>query len=471
MPRLTIQNIRFRPTKTIPSGLQVSGSTREPASEKTTKICRSRHGCRECRRRKVKCDETRPVCSRCQKRGLVCFSDPHSPPSVWQLELPWIFAHASTDKVAQTSKPNSSLLQWWFDTACHIMVIDPQVNPLSYPMMEHITASESLLHAIQSISAAHRRFFDRDSRVDCLKERDQALQLVQAELGSKKVSLLASFFTIFILGISSPWIDESVQDYGLEHFLGARATLDIILSDPANWTDPTVRVITGYYLFWDMAIALLGEPLDLPALDTDDMSAIVESMQDYCHPIAGRSAKIFYLLGLVGRYVRRVMSDGKRDLFFEMNTEDALLVWEPTEVNTHVRSLCNSFRSQALILLYQVRSFSPLPLLEHQDHIEGQIHSHALSAVSQLLDTPVTQHCFNIQAIPLTVAASGLKSADSDLRQQVVTRLKAIYSTSRVRTILLATSLLEELWELHDAGVHITYVELMLSKNWKLTLV
>lgn len=33
---------------------------------------RSLDGCATCRSRRVKCDETRPVCSNCQRLGLTC---------------------------------------------------------------------------------------------------------------------------------------------------------------------------------------------------------------------------------------------------------------------------------------------------------------------------------------------------------------------------------------------------------------
>ncbi|KAJ4312859.1 hypothetical protein N0V84_009713 [Fusarium piperis] len=42
---------------------------------------KSRNGCLNCKKRKVKCDETKPMCFNCMRFNVPCSFDPHSPPT------------------------------------------------------------------------------------------------------------------------------------------------------------------------------------------------------------------------------------------------------------------------------------------------------------------------------------------------------------------------------------------------------
>ncbi|KAM0425594.1 hypothetical protein ACHAPT_009125 [Fusarium lateritium] len=42
---------------------------------------KSRNGCINCKKRKVKCDETKPICFNCMRFNVPCSFDPHSPPT------------------------------------------------------------------------------------------------------------------------------------------------------------------------------------------------------------------------------------------------------------------------------------------------------------------------------------------------------------------------------------------------------
>ncbi|KAH6873420.1 fungal-specific transcription factor domain-containing protein [Thelonectria olida] len=361
-------------------------------------------------------------------------------------------------------------MQWWFDKACNILVADTSANPLSYPILEHIASSSALLHALQSISSGHRQYFDRSCFPKCLQQRSMALSQVRRELQETNASPVASFFSIMMLGMSAPWIDGSFRDTGIEHFIGARAVLDTILSKRSNWKDHAVQVIMGFYLFWDMAISLVAEPALLPRLNTPEIIDMVAEMDGYSHPIGGFPIRVFYLLARIHRYYREIMEGLARDLAFEFDMEDQLSGWQCSSENEHFELLANAFRTQGLMVLYRAKSLLVLPGFD-DENLEAKISDYAHRTVVQLLQTPVTQHCFNMQAPPLTLTAAELTAEHAKERVDVVGRLRAIYSLSRVATILAAIELLEELWAMRDAGVKITYFELMEWKGWKLNLV
>ncbi|PLB49614.1 C6 zinc finger domain protein [Aspergillus steynii IBT 23096] len=69
---------------------------------------KSRHGCSACKRRRVKCDETRPVCTNCSKRSTECEYDSTSS-FLWANEPPKP-APRSNVSVSEGSQPPESTL-------------------------------------------------------------------------------------------------------------------------------------------------------------------------------------------------------------------------------------------------------------------------------------------------------------------------------------------------------------------------
>jgi Fungal Zn(2)-Cys(6) binuclear cluster domain len=55
---------------------QITGATNTSTSRSLAASKRSRWGCNTCRKRKVKCDEGRPICGHCIRLNLVCDYDP-----------------------------------------------------------------------------------------------------------------------------------------------------------------------------------------------------------------------------------------------------------------------------------------------------------------------------------------------------------------------------------------------------------
>ncbi|PTU22163.1 hypothetical protein P175DRAFT_0557089 [Aspergillus ochraceoroseus IBT 24754] len=69
---------------------------------------KSRHGCLECKRRRVKCDETRPVCANCARRQTECEYD-SSGPLRWMTDEPSRSPRSTSDR-QQRPSPDLSLL-------------------------------------------------------------------------------------------------------------------------------------------------------------------------------------------------------------------------------------------------------------------------------------------------------------------------------------------------------------------------
>jgi hypothetical protein len=80
-----------------------------PTAPKRRSAPKARTGCLTCKKRHVKCDESRPTCKRCQKTGLVCAGYP--PVQTWLFEYSGITS-TSTEKNSDkpVSQPSTAVL-------------------------------------------------------------------------------------------------------------------------------------------------------------------------------------------------------------------------------------------------------------------------------------------------------------------------------------------------------------------------
>ncbi|KAH7145515.1 fungal-specific transcription factor domain-containing protein [Dactylonectria estremocensis] len=464
---------------------------------------RSRSGCTECKRRRVKCDETFPVCIRCQKRASFCQSAPRL--TKWQPEAPWIklgtglWPSSDVQPPGALNPDDKALLRYWLERASQIMVIDPDENPLSFPILEYLDQSPSLKHALQSVGAGHRNYFHPEKLSKCLEERSSALRSIIHELSYPGDNLFPLFLSVLLVGLSTAWTNPPTADFGQQHLRGARALVDILVSNPSDRESrpPYFNLVIGAYLYWDMATAfLIPAEQQVPLNNADMYSAVLDVGQEY-HPIGGYSTEIFYLLGNVGRYCRSVVETGIRDASVEVALEEEMEKWEPNRDNPQLGLVSDAFRSHGLISLaaicYRRRSseaaqdaiFSAMLSAETEeavewwqdlgtcfvdDELEASICSRALAVVQDLTSIPSSHACTNLQAIPLFTAGSELTKEDKRERDLVLQRFKELYSLNHLRANLTALQVLPEIWERRDAGETISWLELMIEKNWNIML-
>ncbi|KAJ0375622.1 hypothetical protein COL26b_006128 [Colletotrichum chrysophilum] len=491
---------RRRSSAASPTRSTGSSSSSSSSAENGPKNHRSRAGCTECKRRRVKCDETFPVCRNCQRRGQVCEAAPRL--RTWQMESPWIAkSHLRNDA------PDKVLLRYWLEKASQIMVIDPDINPLSFPILEHLDASPSLLHALQSVSAAHQHFFDPSQMARCLEERGIAIQLVQREIANPPKDVFPVFLTVLMLGLSTAWIEGPVTQFGLQHLYGARALVDIMLADSSlPEENPSVFGFTiGAYLYWDMACAFLVSSSEQAPIDNVDLFlGVLQTGSDY-HPIGGYCTEVYYHLSSVGRYCRRVCDTGIRNVEEENHLENMLLGWKPEGDNEALVTIGEAFKIHGLInlaiskrhalltdpsdmddflstqhidpTLLMASILTPPPASNTEFHAdedpsvrEENIRRQAVQVVRSLTSIPPTHSCTNLQAIPLLTAGSELTAEDYEERELVSQRFRALYSINHIRSNLRALDLLLELWELRDAGTVMSWLDLMLEKGWSIMM-
>ncbi|KAL2858982.1 hypothetical protein BJX68DRAFT_252720 [Aspergillus pseudodeflectus] len=430
---------------------------------------RSRSGCRECRQRRVKCDETFPVCKRCQRRGSVC--QPVPPTSQWLLETPWLGDHCRTSVgplLDIDGSVNPHLMRYWLERMSRIMTLDPDNNCMSFPILRYFSVSPSLIYVIQC----------QQKMATSLEQRGKALSSLRAELETQTVPLAYSLLTLLMLGMSSSWITASPSDYGREHLIAARAVADLVLEQAASQDEELTHLTMGFHVYWDMACSFCLDPLDQPTGQRASLAKYVKAMRHKFHNITAHSMDLYFMLGQLGRYCRLLVEGGGRDLVYEALTEQNLLDYESAESERPAKLLTEAFRKHGLLLLYRfsgrTRDSNTLPVDAGpvaQIEAELTIRGLALDILDLLQKTETDSPYLNLHTIPVLNAGAELTSLDTEERKLVRERLTAIYSTNRLVPTLWVIDLLEELWSTNDAGVtKITWLELMIRKNWRLRI-
>ncbi|KAK1144210.1 hypothetical protein N8T08_005623 [Aspergillus melleus] len=435
---------------------------------------RSRSGCRECRQRRVKCDEAFPVCQRCRRRATVCH--PSLSKSQWRFETPWLACYPLETVFSVPNadiKVDARLMRYWLDATCQMLSVDPTNNPFSFPILRYATDSPSLLHFIQSASAAQEEYFYQPNLSLSLSERGKAFSALRQELQSTSSSLSHSFLTLLMLGMSSSWMSLGPTDYGREHLLAAQTVADMILQKDYSRLDELDHLTMGIYVYWDMACSFCIDPVYHPTDRAGLLETYVKQARRRFHAITTHSIDLYYLLGELGRYCRVIVEGGARDRVYEASCGRSLNEHVSIETESSAQSLTEAFRKHGLLLLYR---FCGKPGATESSNstvmgTENYAHQLALEIVELMLGTKSDSPYLNIQTIPLLSAGAEMTSLDTSIRDRIRTRLNEVYSTNRILATLWVIDLLEELWAIHDAGVkHVTWLELMLIKNWRLRI-
>lgn len=138
-------------------------------------MTRSRLGCVQCKKRKVKCDELKPTCSRCKKRNILCN---YSLKILFQKKIPikpkeseklyMVPSHIPPSKVPLLPLPNNLLLHPYFKdvinfyihfTAHYVVASKPQIYPenaFANLLPAHAKKNPALFDAMASYAISHR---------------------------------------------------------------------------------------------------------------------------------------------------------------------------------------------------------------------------------------------------------------------------------------------------------------------------
>ncbi|KIW16246.1 hypothetical protein PV08_06297 [Exophiala spinifera] len=397
-----------------------------------------------------------------------------SRPPLWRLETPEFRKKTTVPAPSSSLAVDANLLQWWLDSTCKLFVLDPHSNPLSFPIVEHLAISPALRFAIESFSAGHKGLWGPNSRVEFLEKRGLALSLCRAELASKAVPLETVFFTVLLVGVTTPFMGN-IDDYGKEHLIGARAITGLLLQQDESERSSKIGQILAYYTWWDMACSFCIDPQELPPLSTSKVLSIIgRETQPLPSRFAGCMVEIYHLLGLLLRYCMHVLRGGVRDAEHEKTLERALSDWNPMRVLDEDVIFAEAFQKHGLIIFHRVCHMRSADFDEGagpSTALTTQIRQYAITILSTVLNCQIGTPFWNNLTIPLLTAGAELTMDDQALRENVRQALSSVRFQCQTITLMRAQNLLEEIWSVRDRGIKISYLELMLLKGWNFSLV
>lgn len=480
--------VRFAPNNFTPDAIEPQVTCKPSTETPRRRYYKGRYGCRECKQSRSRCDEAYPICLRCLRRGLVCHAAARE--QQWQIQLPG-FTVLTDSQAASTRGENGScstvehdkyLLRYWLEKASRILVPSEDENPFAYPIVEHLSTNQSMLHTIRSISSAHQYFFEPGQVHHSLEERIKAITALRVELSTSSQQLHALFLSVYLLGVSSSYLDHQLQDFGQEHLEAARIIVNLILSVEASHRHPLTRLIVGTFVYWDMSCAFLSSPANSPVadLDSDIYSFITEEMVGFSHPITGPCTELFFVLSILGRYIRHIMTYENRNHTFELILEAKLSSWRLSGSDSQVMwsQTGEAFRKHGLIMLYRF-CFPERVDGCWKTGVNGECYPHganqltrqyAIDIMESLSTIPVTSTHLALQPIPLLTAGAELTVEDGYFQSQCKLRLLCLYSCSRIPTNLAAARLLDRIWQLRARRENTTWLEHLIKSEMKLRI-
>lgn len=348
--------------------------------------------------------------------------------------------------------------------------------------------SQSLLHIIKSISSAHQHFFEAAHIYDSLKERTKAMEVLRRELNAGAQPLHTLFLSIYLLGISSSYLDEGLEDFGQEHLLAAKVVVNLILEDKDLRKHPMSRWIVGTFVYWNMSCAFLAVPTSNPAEQKNGevLSFILNEMAGHLHPINGPCTGLFYIISTLGEYIRFAVEHETPNHDLEAELEMLLLTWSlpPCDTQSIWVQISEAFRKHGLILLYRYRyhryeeeviaqgvcAASPGRSMRAVVDVDHLARNYAIDIIICLSSIPVTSPYLMLQGIPLLTAGAELTAEDGYFRNESKFRLLALYSSSRIPASLTAVGLLESMWQTRMQGGKATWFRILVQDKCKLRI-
>ncbi|KAK0117506.1 hypothetical protein ONS95_011846 [Cadophora gregata] len=396
---------------------------------------KSRAGCQQCKRRKVKCDLGIPNCNQCRRQKLQCPG--------YQKPLKWVSDEVSSSRpqaqthpsrtsksptTSQTSRSSSSsgsyipgsclgeplyddtttLIHHYFTRVCRIAgCFDSPFSPFRIIPPLILSTSKPIFLLLQASSAAQLSRQHPTMRIKALRLQTEAFSAVRDDIGMLMSGgggfavsdelMLASIFA----GLTSAWYD--VNDTGLSHVLGSQILLSLwLMGRVGQRLNYQQTFILGAYVYWFMISSFaVGDPwqsfcyqealqstlakLDMCRDVVDDTDVPEEQRKVYPHPLTGFSNEVCLAVGKVGSLCRlHYISKGQMRDFLEEKAgiaEEELLDLEqfdsrnfqdPQDPKTNVEEILSVREAYRLAGLLQL--YDTFPHLLHR-HTEPQDYS------------------------------------------------------------------------------------------------
>ncbi|KAJ5188797.1 Protein of unknown function DUF3468 [Penicillium cf. griseofulvum] len=428
---------------------------------------RSKTGCITCRRRKKKCDETKPACQNCQKNAVVCEGYPLK--EIWKSGRQRLADVARSQSL--TSVPRSLPLlidgietdvdrrfldHFVYGFSRVLTLINDDSNPFKEILLPMATQHRGLMHSLMCLSGSHlsgldpepklkeRKYFHFHHAIQDLKDNINASSSAKSPDDDERLLVEDPIIASTIaLSLNTICEGETNGEYR-PHMDAARYLL--LSQQPRN--EKFHQFIVEFFQYHDVSNSLTS--LDRrPNLLHNDLH-----MPDF---VPGVSAGMF--LGVFDglfNYISQItqLRDRIRERFHEgyepavdyqtlseaVSIDMAIRTWETShEPDTPNWCLAQLYRQSTWVYLYRtIRPSRP------SDKI-AQVVDDGLNYLDQL---PQDASAFSIVLMPLFLL--GCSAFLAEQRERITQGFENLKSYSNLRNIEPAFKVVSRVWEIMD---------------------
>ncbi|CCX05347.1 fungal-specific transcription factor domain-containing protein [Pyronema domesticum] len=464
MPEVPVKRGRGRPRKhpIVPA---------KPV-QKITKG-RSKTGCVTCRRRKKKCDETKPECNNCVKNSVVCEGYPEK--TVWQpgrqrgegREDTFFsssgeslsFAVRRAASVISRSLPtlidglqtpmDQHLLDHFTHRVSRILTLfDEESNPFHDYLLPLAMHNSALMHALLALSSSHLAGAD-GKREDYTHARDrhfgEAVSSLRICLDKDGADSLNAA-TALVLCLDSIARGDTGGQYR-DHLNGARHMLCIESQDDISLR----RFLFEFFAYHDVASSLTRMGAESPGSCLDDYAVPAYIAEPQAGAMLGVLDGLFRHMSqvtILRNQIRHRRINGEiphvdyKILMQSLPIDQEIRDWKPNQPPNTVRYIAAQFYRQAA-WVYLYRTVMPSARTE-------KIITAVDDGLQLLRLLPEQSGTQSILLMPLFII--GCAAFAQSQREEISQRFRGLYDWSGLGNILHAHTVVERVWELMDEG-------------------
>ncbi|KAL1986611.1 hypothetical protein VTN96DRAFT_5989 [Rasamsonia emersonii] len=439
-----------------------------PAPEGQVKVAkgRSKTGCITCRRRKKKCDETKPSCLNCQKNAVVCEGYP--PKEIWKSGKQKMEDAARRNSLTalprglpflidgiETDIDRRFLDHFVYDFSRVLTLINDDSNPFKEILLPMATQHRGLMHSLMCLSGSHLSARDPEPR---LKERKhyhfdraitdlrESINAASAKMESSEEQLLIDdpiIASTLALCLNTICEGETSGEYR-SHMDAARYLL--VTQRPRN--EKFRQFIIEFFQYHDVSNSITSldrRPLDL----TGDLR-----LPDFVpHAQAGALLGIFdglfsYISGItkLRDRIRQRYNEGYepavdyQTLSEAVAIDSALRAWKPSyPPETPNWFAAQLYRQSTWVYLYRtIRPSRPSEKI-------AQVVDDALKYLDML---PLDAGAYSVMLMPLFLL--GCSAFELRQRERIRKGFDDLQAYSNLRNIEPALRVVERVWEVMD---------------------
>ncbi|KAF2631789.1 hypothetical protein BU25DRAFT_196890 [Macroventuria anomochaeta] len=436
---------------------------RSPTTLSKQAKARSKTGCTTCRKRKKKCDETKPFCLSCQKNNIHC--EGYKPLEIWRsgkeraaearkrsedikFDLPPLMEGVESDL-------DRSLLQHFANRASAVLTLhgDKATNPFTKILLPMALQHEGLMHSVLCLSASHMYSINPSQEYEDRQafHRGKALQLLKHDLerqnageGGVMVYEDSNVAQILLHLLHSICDGNTSGEYRM-HMVAAK---QIAMSQKSANPEFQSLFDEFFYYHWIASQITSMDGTDVPMMD--DFS-LPFKINPETAGLIGVSDGLFGFISKIGNLRRRLRSriDSKLEPTMDYEAllsahaiDSGLRGWVcPQTPGTPRYTISMLYRQATWVYLYRTTKSS---------HPHPYIKSAVDDGIRYINELPAEGWIQSNVLLPLFLI--GCAAFEEEQRVEINRAFSGLIACTGLGNIGFAKEVVDDIWKLMDAG-------------------